>query len=325
MAIITPKALSGNPEAINAFIDKYDVYVVAAAAVAAYALRKIKRTGVLWSGEHLFEKTVEGLDVLRKKGKQLVFVSNNSTKSRADYAKKLNALGIPATPDEFFGSAYSAAIYISRILTLPPTKQKVFVLGEAGIEAELASEGVSFIGGTDPSLRRDMTPADFQAIADGSALDPEVGLVLAGLDFHLSFLKLSLAYHYVTQKGAKFLATNLDVALPSAGALFPGAGAVMAPLIRLFGGEDPEQCGKPSQVMMQALEGKLHFNKERTCMVGDRLDTDMRFGIEGGLGTLLVLTGVAKREEFVTEGGEGTGEVVPEAYLEKIGDLSLVA
>ena len=76
--------------------------------------------------------------------------------------------------------------------------------------------------------------------------------------------------------------------------------------------------GKPSQAMMEAIEGKFRFERARTCMVGDRLDTDIRFGIEGGLGgTLAVLTGVSKREEW-----EGEGKtVVPMAYVDKLGDL----
>ena len=95
-------------------------------------------------------------------------MTNNSTKSRSDYRSKFEGLGVPASEEEVFGSAYSAAVYISRVLKIPAPRNKVFVLGEAGIEAELRAEGVPFVGGTDPALRRDMTPADFAAIADDS-------------------------------------------------------------------------------------------------------------------------------------------------------------
>ena len=109
--------------------------------------------------------------------------------------------------------------------------------------------------------------------------------------------------------------------LPSAGALFPGAGAVAAPLVAMLGGGEagkPLSLGKPSGAMMDAIEGKFRFERERTCMVGDRLDTDMRFGVEGGLGgTLAVLTGVSTREEWEVEGVE----VVPMAYVDRLGDL----
>lgn len=171
------------------------------------------------------------------------------------------------------------------------------MLGESGIEAELRSESLPFIGGTDPSLRRDVTPADFVSIADGTALDPDVGIVLTGLDFHVNYLKLSLAYHYLG-RGATLVATNADSTLPSHGALFPGAGAIGAPLIHTTG-LTPLVMGKPSQAMLDAIQGKFQLDRRRTCMVGDRLDTDIRFGIQGGLGgTLAVLTGVSRRQDW---------------------------
>src|SRR4051812_46056177 len=139
--------------------------------------------GVLWSGDHVFEGIVDTIKLLKArgvclvlpltanyqiclqanspKGKRTVFVTNNSTKSRSAYLKKLSGMGIPSEVEDVFGSAYSAAIYISRILKLPPPKNKVFVLGEAGIETELRTENVPFIGGTDPALRRDIEPADW--------------------------------------------------------------------------------------------------------------------------------------------------------------------
>jgi 4-nitrophenyl phosphatase len=287
---------------------------------------------VLWSGDHLFPGTVETLELLRSKGtsqstcaknaaltlpgKTMVFVTNNSTKSRSEYLKKLTAMGIPSNVDEIFGSAYSSAIYISRILKLPTPKNKVFVLGEAGIEEELKSEGVDFIGGTDPSYRRDITPDDYKGIADGSLLDDNVGIVLAGLDFHINYLKLSHAYHYL-RRGAKFLATNTDSTLPNHHTFFPGAGSISIPLINMTG-EQPIALGKPSQAMMDSIEGKFQFDRSKACMVGDRLNTDISFGIEGKLGgTLAVLTGISKKEEWEKEGAE----IVPAYYVDKLSDL----
>ena len=218
--------------------------------------------------------------------------------------------------DEVFGSSYSAAIYIARIMNLPAPKNKVFVLGESGVEQELASENVPYCGGTDPSLRRDIQPEDYTNIANGSMLDPDVGIVLTGLDFHVNYLKLSLAFAYL-RKGAIFLATNTDSTLPNSHTLFPGAGSVSAPLVKAWG-KEPLALGKPSQAMMDAIEGKFKFDRSRTCMIGDRLNTDVQFGIEGKLGgTLAVLTGVSKKEEFLSN----DAKVVPTAYVDKLGDL----
>lgn len=191
------------------------------------------------------------------------------------------------------------------------------MLGEGGIEAELRAESVPFIGGTDPALRRDMTAADFGSIADGSALDPDVGVVLTGLDFHVNYLKLSLGYHYL-RRGARLIATNTDSTLPSSGALFPGAGTVGGCLANMTGLR-PLVMGKPSQAMMDAIEGKFRFDRARACMVGDRLNTDIRFGIEGGLGgTLAVLTGVSKKEDWEGQNEDG---VRPRWYVDKLADL----
>ena len=145
-----------------------------------------------------------------------------------------------------------------------------------------------------------------------------MGVVLCGLDFHLSYLKLSYAYHYIKQNDAIFLATNSDVTLPSNSALFPGAGACAAPLVAALGGKQPETLGKPSQKMMDAVQSRFQFDRARACMVGDRLNTDIRFGIEGGLGgTLCVLTGVTRsKAEW-----EGEGANKPSAWVDQLGDL----
>ena len=225
-------------------------------------------------------------------------------------------MGIPSNVEEIFASAYSSAIYISRILKLPAPKNKVFVIGESGIEHELRTEGVPFIGGTDPALRRDINPEDFEALANGSALDPDVAIVLAGLDFHINYLKISTAYQYL-RRGAKFIATNTDSTLPMSKTFFPGAGSISIPLVNMTG-EKPLALGKPSQAMMDAIEGKFQLDRERTCMIGDRLDTDIQFGIEGKLGgTLAVLTGVRTKEQWVKE----DAPAVPAYYVDKLSDL----
>ncbi|KAJ2905592.1 hypothetical protein MKZ38_004886 [Zalerion maritima] len=305
----SPKYLTGDKAAINEFIDKFDTFL-------------FDCDGVLWSGDHVFDGVIDTIQMLHEKGKRTVFVTNNSTKSRQDYLKKLTALNIPATVEDVFGSAYSSAIYISRVLKqASQPKPKVFVIGEAGIETELASENVDFLGGTDPALRRDITPEDFKALADGTGLDPDVGLVLCGLDFHINYLKLSTAFAYL-RTGATFMATNTDSTLPMNHSFFPGAGSVSSiPLANMVGGgKMPVACGKPSQAMMDAVEGKFQLDRARTCMVGDRLETDIKFGIDGRLGgTLAVLTGVMKKHDFEKE----DAVTRPAFYVDKVSDLGV--
>ncbi|KAL2188830.1 2-phosphoglycolate phosphatase [Thermothelomyces heterothallicus CBS 203.75] len=302
-----PKYLSGDSAAINEFIDRFDVFL-------------LDCDGVIWSGDHVFEGVPETLELLRSRGKKIVFVTNNSTKSREDYLKKFTSLGIPSNVEEIFGSAYSSAIYISRILKLQPPKNKVFIIGEAGIEHELRSENIPFIGGTDPALRRDITEQDRQGLADGSLLDPDVGCVLAGLDLHINYLKLAHALQYI-RRGAVFLATNTDSTFPSHHTVFPGAGSISAPLAYMTG-QQPLALGKPSQAMLDAIEGKFQLDRARACMVGDRLNTDIKFGIEGRLGgTLAVLTGVNKPADWEAD----DAVAVPAFYVDKLSDLRAAA
>ncbi|PHH80204.1 hypothetical protein CDD82_1917 [Ophiocordyceps australis] len=299
-----PKYLTGDKAAINDFIDRFDTFL-------------FDCDGVLWSGHHVFHGVPMTLELLRSRGKRTIFVTNNSTKSRQEYVKKLASLNIPSTVEDVFGSAYSSAVYIARILNLPTGKNKVFVIGEAGVERELESEGVSYIGGTDPAFRRDITPADFEGIADGSLLDPQVGAVLCGLDFHINYLKLAHGLHYL-RRGAVFLATNTDSTLPMHHDIFLGAGSTMIPLAHASD-QKPLQLGKPSQAMMDAIEGKFQLNRSRTCMVGDRLNTDIKFGIDGRLGgTLHVQTGVDKKADWQRQ----DAIAVPMFYVDQLSDLN---
>ncbi|EEB92750.1 hypothetical protein MPER_08697 [Moniliophthora perniciosa FA553] len=103
--------------------------------------------GVLWHGDRVIPGATDVLSLLRQRGKKVIFVTNNATKSRKSYKGKFDSLGVEAKVDEIYGSAYAAAVYISSVMKLPKTK-KVYVIGMKGLEEELTDEGVSFIGGT---------------------------------------------------------------------------------------------------------------------------------------------------------------------------------
>lgn len=212
------------------FLSQYDVFL-------------LDCDGVLWSGTKLLPKVCETLDMLRSLGKKIVFVTNNSTKSRTAYKKKLSSMGINADIDEIFGSAYASAVYIKRVLNFPED-QKVYVIGESGIEEELASEGIQYCGGTDPSERRDMTPDDYESMRP----DPKVGAVLCGLDTHINYLKLSRAFQYLKDPNCLLLMTNIDSTYPTSNSLFPGAGSCSAPLLYATGREG-KALGKPNPEM----------------------------------------------------------------------------
>lgn len=199
--------------------------------------------GVLWSGNQLLPRVCDTLEMLRAKKKKIIFVTNNSTKSRRAYQKKLENMGIKAELDEIFGSAYASAVYLKRVLSFPSDK-KVYVIGEEGIEEELDAEGVRYCGGTNEFERRPMNPEDYEQIRP----DPEVGAVLCGLDTHINYLKLSRAFQYLQDPECLFLMTNCDSTYPTSGCLFPGAGSCSAPLA-FATGRVGRALGKPNPEM----------------------------------------------------------------------------
>jgi len=117
-----------------------------------------------------------------------------------------------------------------------------------------------------------------------------------------------------------FLATNEDSTYPSADGLLPGAGSISAPL-RFALGENPLSIGKPASTMMDCIKAKVQFDPARTLMVGDRLDTDILFGKNGGISTLLVLTGVTKEKDIT---GENSSLDIPDFVTTSLGDLRVL-
>jgi 4-nitrophenyl phosphatase len=125
----------------------------------------------------------------------------------------------------------------------------------SGIEQELASEGISYIGGTsseDNTLSFTFDLSTFQK-------DPDVGVVLCGLDTAINYTKLCKAFQYLwddpEEKRVKFLATNVDSTYPVKGGILPGSGALSAVLARALGRE-PLSLGKPGKVMMDCIKAK---------------------------------------------------------------------
>ncbi|KAJ7764626.1 HAD-like domain-containing protein [Mycena maculata] len=285
------------------------------ALLAKYDTWMFDCDGVLWHGDRLIDGAIEVLDLLRSRNKKVLFVTNNATKSRKSYKGKFDTLGVEAHVDEIYGSAYAAAVYVSSVMKLPKDK-KVYVIGMKGMEDELRDEGVAFLGGTDPA---DSTLSPFSL--DAFTLDPTVGAVLCGLDTSINYTKLSKAFQYLTRNtGCAFLATNEDSTYPAGGGLLPGAGAISAPL-RYALGRDPVSIGKPASTMLDCIKAKVNFDPARTIMIGDRLNTDILFGQNGGLATLLVLTGITTEAEVT---GPTASSIVPDFVTQSIGDLRVL-
>lgn len=126
-------------------------------------------------------------------------------------------------------------------------------------------------------------------------LDPDVQAVIIGFDGRFCYYKLAMASMYLRyQKGCKFVATNKDASYPDTHCFVPGGGSLVQSLETGSGRKPDVVAGKPSSSLLDLIVTATGIDRARTCMVGDRLDTDILFGNSGGLGSsLLVLTGVS--------------------------------
>eukprot|EP00128_Syssomonas_multiformis_P009961 Colp12_sorted_trinity150504_noHs@11160 len=265
--------------------------------------------GVLWTGNIQLPHAEETLQFLRSKGKRILFVTNNSTKSRAQYHKKFEQVGITASLDEIFSSSYCAAYFLRHTLNF---EKKVYLIGMNGIEVELDMVGVKHT-----STEEDRVPIGPDDFHNHVTLDPEVGAVLIGFDLYFNYTKLAKAKLHLADPNCLFLATNDDSTYPAAkGMILPGTGSMVAALERASH-RKARVLGKPHSTMLQCILDKYHLPKERTCMVGDRLDTDISFGHEGGLKTLCVLTGVTSRAELE----DPNHPIKPDFYIDQISKL----
>jgi 4-nitrophenyl phosphatase/phosphoglycolate phosphatase len=153
----------------------------------------------------LIDGIPETLDKLRKAGKKMFFVTNNSTKSRAGYKKKFDGLGLSDVPaEEIFSSSFAAAAYLEQT-KFKETGKKVYVIGEVGICEELDLIGVPYLGGpADKDKAPDMGPGGKMEI------DKDVGAVVVGFDRNINYYKIQYAQLCINEENAEFIATNLD-------------------------------------------------------------------------------------------------------------------
>eukprot|EP00244_Chara_vulgaris_P010673 TRINITY_DN498_c0_g1_i2.p1 TRINITY_DN498_c0_g1~~TRINITY_DN498_c0_g1_i2.p1 ORF type:complete len:387 (-),score=71.60 TRINITY_DN498_c0_g1_i2:345-1505(-) len=265
--------------------------------------------GVIWKGDRLIEGVPETLDFLRAKGKRLVFVTNNSTKSRKQYGKKFSSLGLEVNGEEIFSSSFAAAAYLQSI----NFDKKVYVIGEVGILEEFDLAGIKYIGGpADASKTIDLSP--------GVLLehDNDVGAVVVGFDRYINYYKIQYATLCIRENpGCMFIATNRDAVTHLTDAQeWAGNGSMVGAILGSTKRE-PHVVGKPSTFMMDWMSERFGIKKSQICMVGDRLDTDILFGQAGGCQTLLVLSGVTTLAELQSP----SNAIQPGHYTNKLADL----
>ena len=258
--------------------------------------------GVLWQGDTLLPGVRESIQLLREMGKRLVFVTNNSNKSRRQYVHKFEKLGIFVEKEEVFSAAFAAAAY----LKTQKFAKKAMVIGGQGIVDELNEMYLEVDPGVFNAVQ--CTEMDWEDLD----IDPDCGAVIVGQDTSFTYAKLAYA-SLAIQRGAVFVATNPDAGDAIGPGLMPGAGAIVAAVEKASGVSPEIYAGKPSAFLLELLKGN-HVDMARTLVVGDRLDTDITFGRAGGAGaTVLTLSGVCGLEDVdaaMEEGGDIPNHIV---------------
>ncbi|KAF7002339.1 hypothetical protein CFC21_017843 [Triticum aestivum] len=267
--------------------------------------------GVIWKGDKLIDGVPETLDLLRSKGKRLVFVTNNSTKSRKQYGKKFETLGLSVNEEEIFASSFAAAAYLQSIDF--PKDKKVYVIGEEGILKELELAGFQYLGGpTDGDKKIELKPGFYMEH------DKDVGAVVVGFDRYFNYYKVQYGTLCIRENpGCLFIATNRDAVTHLTDAQEWAGGGSMVGAVLGSTKQEPLVVGKPSTFMMDYLAKKFGITTSQICMVGDRLDTDVLFGQNGGCKTLLVLSGVTSEQMLQSP----DNKIQPDFYTNQISDF----
>src|SRR4051794_39164529 len=199
-------------------------------------------------------------------GNPFLVLTNNPIYTPRDLAARLAAIGLPVPPERIWTSALATA----RFLDQQRPDGTAFVIGESGLTTALHEVGYTQV-------------------------EREPDYVVLGETRSYSLGRITQAIRLI-DAGARFIATNPDPVGATPAGLLPATGAVAA-LISRATGVDPYYVGKPNPLMMRSALNALDAHSETTAMVGDRMDTDVVSGLEAGLHTILVLTGVTTAEE----------------------------
>ncbi|MEH7301146.1 TIGR01457 family HAD-type hydrolase [Neobacillus drentensis] len=221
--------------------------------------------GTMYKGSERIEAASDFVKNLRDNGIPYLFVTNNSSRTPAQVAEKLVSFDIPAEEKMVFTTSQATANFIYE----QKKDASVYVIGEEGIQTAIEEKGFSVAG----------VEADF---------------VVVGIDREITYEKLAVACLAV-RNGATFISTNGDIAIPTERGLLPGNGSLTS-VISVSTQTKPIFIGKPESIIMEQALKVLGTSKEETLMVGDYFDTDILAGMNAGMDTLLVHTGVTTKE-----------------------------
>ncbi len=220
--------------------------------------------GTLYLGNQLYDFTTELLETIKASGRRYLFMTNNSSKSVEDYIKKLAKLGIPATREDFITSSQATAYYLKQQYP----NHRLYVCGTQSLKKELEREGFTVTENLD-----------------------EVDCIVMGFDTELTFQKLEdVSRLLLTRSDIPYIATNPDYVCPTEFGSVPDCGSVCDMIFNVTK-KRPVVIGKPSPLMPQLAMQQHGYTKEETAVVGDRIYTDVKSGLNAGITGILVMSG----------------------------------
>jgi len=244
-----------------------------------------------YAGNNAIPKSVETIQLLKAMGKSIFFYSNSSSRAREQVSDKLRTLGIDTDPSRVYTASYVMAHYLK---DFHPNINKVFAVGMEGLIFELKRVGLTVLDSQHYEVQTEKW--DFLSSVN---LDPDIGAVVMGFDSGFNYFKLAVTGVLLSKPDCLFLTTNGDTYDLIDGIKHPETAAYVAAIQGFINRSPDVVVGKPNPLMFNFLQ-RDHPNviNERTCMVGDRLDTDMSFARNSGMKKLLTFTGVTQTTEL---------------------------
>lgn len=225
--------------------------------------------GTLYLGDNVFPGAVELIEDLPALGIKYIYLTNNSSRSGADYITRLRRLGFPCEAENVFTSGMATGMYLNQNCT----GASVYLAGTKAFHKELKSYGVKLVN-------------DELGRSDAATVD----VVVQGFDTELTYEKLNLACHYL-RRGAKFIAANPDWVCPMENdEVLPDCGSICS-LLTASSGVVPMFIGKPNRNMIDVISKMTSVPNEKICAVGDRLYTDIAAAQNAGSVSVLVMSG----------------------------------
>ncbi|MFC6835550.1 HAD-IIA family hydrolase [Halomarina ordinaria] len=247
--------------------------------------------GTVYRGGELVPGALDGLDTLRERGLDVLFVTNNPTRSPAAYADRLAALGLDVAPDRILSAGAVTATYLAE----NHAEDRVFVIGSDGLRAQFRE--------------RDLHMTE----------DPErADVVVTSHDFGFDYDDLTAGL-WALREAETFVGTDPDLTYPDAdGRDFPGSGAITRAVGGVARREPDHVFGKPSLETLDLALARIDHAPSECFVVGDRPDTDVAFGERAGMTTALVLSGSTRESDL------GALSPRPDYVLDDLSDVEQV-